>query len=124
MLSDTPSKILLINKPKNWTSFDVVKKIRGLIKKKYNINKIKVGHSGTLDPLASGLLIICTGAKTKEIKQFAFLDKEYVATIKLGSVTESFDAETQETNHKAYSHVLEKDIDNLFIKFTGKLQIK
>ena len=122
MLSDAPSKILLVNKPKKWSSFDVVKKIRGLIKKKYNIHKIKVGHSGTLDPLASGLLIICTGSKTKEIKQFESLDKEYVATIKLGSVTESFDAETQETNHKPYSHILEKDINNLFIKFTVEIK--
>jgi tRNA pseudouridine55 synthase len=122
MLPDTLSKILLINKPKNWTSFDVVKKIRGLIKKKYSIDKIKVGHSGTLDPLASGLLIICTGSKTKDIKQFEPLEKEYIATIKLGCITASFDAETKETNHKPYNHILEQDVESLFIKLTGKLK--
>ena len=67
--------IILIDKPIKWTSFDVIKRIRGLIKKKYGLNKLKVGHAGTLDPLASGLLIICTGKKTKELSKFQNLKK-------------------------------------------------
>ena len=86
--------IILINKPINWTSFDVVKKIRVLLKKKYNLKKIKVGHAGTLDPLATGLLIVCSGKKTKEISKYQNLKKTYLATIKLGYITESFDRET------------------------------
>ena len=72
--------ILLINKPLNWTSFQVVNKIRWLIKSKFNIKKIKVGHAGTLDPLAEGLLIICTGKMTKKISEFQNLEKEYSGT--------------------------------------------
>ena len=89
------SQILLVNKPLEWTSFDVVKKIRGIIKKKYNISKIKVGHAGTLDPRASGLLILCIGQKTKQISSFENLDKTYVGVLKLGCVTDSFDSETE-----------------------------
>ena len=86
------SKMLLVNKPIDWTSFDVVKKIRGMLKEKYNIKKIKVGHAGTLDPKASGLLIVCTGQKTKTIKLFEGLNKTYVGVMKLGFVTDSFDS--------------------------------
>ena len=78
--------ILLINKPLNWTSFQVVNKIRWLIKSKFNIKKIKVGHAGTLDPLAEGLLIICTGKMTKKISEFQNLEKEYSEEVKLGLV--------------------------------------
>ncbi len=77
------SKIILVNKPLDWTSFDVVKKIRGIIKKKYSIPKIKVGHSGTLDPKASGLLVICTGKKTKMMTDFENLNKRYCGVIKI-----------------------------------------
>lgn len=86
---------LLLNKPLGWTSFDLVKKIRNTLKYKYNIKKIKVGHAGTLDPLASGLMIICTGKFTKKLEGFQGLDKEYIADIRLGSTTPSFDLETQ-----------------------------
>ena len=87
--------ILLINKPLNWTSFQVVNKIRWLIKSKFNIKKIKVGHAGTLDPLAEGLLIICTGKMTKKISEFQSLEKEYSGTFYLGATTPSFDLETE-----------------------------
>ena len=73
--SHTISKMLLVNKPIDWTSFDVVKKVRGIIQKKYNLKKIKVGHAGTLDPKASGLLIICAGKQTKQMKLFESLNK-------------------------------------------------
>ena len=91
---------LLLNKPLGWTSFDLVKKIRNTLKHKYNIKKIKVGHAGTLDPLASGLMIICTGKFTKKLEGFQGLDKEYIADIRLGSTTPSFDLETQVDNEQ------------------------
>ena len=103
-LSDI-SKIFLINKPIEWTSFDVVKKIRGIIQKKYNVKKIKVGHAGTLDPKASGLLIVCAGEKTKQMKLFENLDKTYIGIMKIGCVTDSFDSETEEKNHKEYKFI-------------------
>jgi tRNA pseudouridine55 synthase len=88
-------QVLLFNKPVFWTSFDMVNKVRLMIRKSLGIKKIKVGHAGTLDPLASGLLIICTGKATKKIEEFRDLDKEYLATISLGATTPSFDLETE-----------------------------
>ena len=119
---DQISKVLLIDKPKDWTSFDVVKKIRGLIKKKHSIKKIKVGHSGTLDPLATGLLVVCIGNKTKEIRNLEILEKEYVATIKLGCTTDSFDGEMPEKEHKTYSHLSEENIVKVLSDFHGPIQ--
>jgi len=118
------SKILLLNKPIDWTSFDVVKKTRGLIKKKYSIKKIKVGHSGTLDPKASGLLIVCTGDYTKKMKDLENLNKKYVCVMKLGCVTDSFDSETKERNHKSYEHVSIQKIKSVFLDFTGDQEQK
>jgi len=97
-------EILLINKPLEWTSFDVVKKIRNTISRKMGIKKIKVGHAGTLDPLATGLLIICTGKMTKRINEFQNQYKEYTGTFFIGATTPSFDQETEinekfETKH-------------------------
>lgn len=112
--------IILINKPINWTSFDVVKKIRGLIKKKHSLSKLKVGHAGTLDPLASGLLIICTGKKTKEISEFQNLKKTYLATIKLGYITDSFDRETEEKNKKDYKNISTSKINKISKVFFGE----
>jgi tRNA pseudouridine55 synthase len=86
--------VLLVDKPENWTSFDVVNKLRILLKRKFG--KIKVGHAGTLDPLATGLLIICTGKKTKEIDTYMGLDKEYTGSFCMGATTPSFDRETAE----------------------------
>ena len=120
MRRDDVSKLLLINKPKSWTSFDVVKKTRGLLKQKYKLKKLKVGHAGTLDPLASGLLIICSGVKTKEIQMFERLDKVYIATIQLGCVTDSFDAETPEKNHKSYIDISIEDVKKNLLKFMGE----
>ena len=97
-------QILLIDKPLGWTSFDLVKKVRNLIRTKYNLKKIKVGHAGTLDPLASGLLIVCTGKFTKRISEFQRQEKTYTGDITLGGTTPSYDLETEidtkfETNH-------------------------
>ena len=88
-------QVLLFDKPLYWTSFDLVNKVRIIIKNALGIKKIKVGHAGTLDPLASGLMIICTGRATKKIEEFRDLDKEYIATVHLGETTPSFDLETE-----------------------------
>jgi tRNA pseudouridine55 synthase len=87
-------QVLVVDKPLEWTSFDVVNKIRYAIRDKYQIKKIKVGHAGTLDPLATGVVVICTGKKTKTINDFLIEDKEYTGKIQLGSTTPSFDLET------------------------------
>ena len=84
-------KILTFNKPVGWSSFDLVKKVRNLLKIKYKFKKLKVGHAGTLDPLASGLMIICTGKFTKKISQLQDQDKTYIADILFGATTPSFD---------------------------------
>lgn len=86
---------LLVNKPKGWTSFDVVNKIRYHLQKKLGVKNLKVGHAGTLDPMATGLLLICTGKATKNLAEFQGLDKEYTGTITLGATTPSYDAETE-----------------------------
>lgn len=87
-------EILLINKPYKWTSFDVVGKLRSIIRQRLGIRKIKIGHAGTLDPLATGLLILCTGKFTRRIDEFQGLEKEYTGTFRLGATTPSFDLET------------------------------
>lgn len=87
-------KVILIDKPLEWTSFDAVKKVKNGLRKKYQLKKIKVGHAGTLDPLASGLLIVCTGKKTKIIESIQAQEKTYIGTIKLGETTPSYDLET------------------------------
>lgn len=117
MLNDT----ILINKPINWTSFDVVKKVRLTLKKHFQIKKIKVGHAGTLDPLATGLLIICVGKKTKTISEIQNLNKKYLAVIKLGYITESFDREKAEDSKKDISYISKKDILNLKNDFLGSI---
>lgn len=88
-------QVLLFDKPLYWTSFDLVNKVRIIIKSTLGIRKIKIGHAGTLDPLASGLMIICTGKATRRIEEFRDLDKEYVATIHMGETTPSYDLETE-----------------------------
>ena len=114
-------EILLINKPLKWTSFQVVNKIRWLIKSKFNIKKIKVGHAGTLDPLADGLLIICTGKMTKKIDQFQNLDKIYTGKFFLGATTPSYDLETELDSVKPINNISEKLISKALKSFNGKI---
>lgn len=114
-------EILLINKPLKWTSFQVVNKIRWLIKSKFNIKKIKVGHAGTLDPLADGLLIICTGKMTKKIDQFQNLDKIYTGNFFLGATTPSYDLETEVNSVKPINNISEKLISKALESFNGKI---
>jgi tRNA pseudouridine55 synthase len=103
-------EILLVNKPLEWTSFDVVNKLRYTIKHKIKVKKIKVGHAGTLDPLADGLLIICTGKNTKRIEEFMGLVKVYSGIIRLGSTTPSYDLETEIDQHYPTDHITEEKI--------------
>lgn len=112
-------KVLLIDKPLDWTSFDAVNKIRYAIKKHLNVKKIKVGHAGTLDPKATGLLIICTGKKTKDIEQLMGLEKEYTGTIKLGATTPSYDLETGENEQFSTKHITESLLHEVAQSFIG-----
>tara|TARA_B100001287_G_scaffold276568_1_gene287917 strand:- start:3643 stop:4323 length:681 start_codon:yes stop_codon:yes gene_type:complete len=116
------SKLFLVNKPIRWTSFDIVKKIRSSIKKKYNLKKLKVGHAGTLDPLATGLMIICTGKKTKIIEEFLNLNKKYSATVKLGAITDSYDRETIERDKKSLTDLELKKIRKIVLGFVGEYE--
>ena len=115
-------EVLLINKPLHWTSFQLVNKLRWLIKRKLGIKKIKVGHAGTLDPLASGLMIICTGKKTKEISQHQAAEKEYIATLKLGATTPSYDGETEETYFYPTKHISKELILSVCNRFIGETE--
>lgn len=112
-------KVLLFDKEKTWTSFDLVNKTRNLIKKTFNIKKIKVGHAGTLDPLATGLLIVCTGKETKNIDQYQNLSKTYITTIKLGESTPSFDLETEVDNVMPYEHITKASLTEVIQSFIG-----
>ena len=117
-------KLLLIDKPLNWTSFQVVNKIRWLIRNKFSLKKIKVGHAGTLDPLATGLLIICTGKMTKEISKFQIQTKKYTGTFLLGTTTPSYDLETEPNKPFTIDHVTEDLITQSVQKFIGKIKQK
>jgi len=115
-------QVLLIDKPLNWTSFQVVSKIRWSLKKDLKIKKIKVGHAGTLDPLASGLLVLCTGKMTKQIDTFQGQEKEYTGTIVLGSTTPSFDLETEINETFATEHITPELINETTKQFIGDIQ--
>jgi tRNA pseudouridine55 synthase len=115
-------EILLVNKPYRWTSFDVVNKVRYTIKKELGIKKIKLGHAGTLDPLATGLLILCTGKNTKKIDEFIGYDKEYTGTFMLGATTPSFDLETDVDRQYPADHLTEEMIRKATHPFIGTIQ--
>ncbi len=111
--------VLYIDKPLTWTSFDVVNKIRWSLKTNLGIKKIKVGHAGTLDPLASGLVIVCTGRATKKITQFQDLEKVYDAKIRLGATTPSFDLETEVDQSFPWEHISNEMVIRALEKLTG-----
>ena len=117
-------QVLLIDKPLGWSSFDVVKKIKNLIRTKYKLKKIKVGHAGTLDPLATGLLIVCTGKFTKRISEIQNQWKTYTGTITLGGTTPSYDLETELNNNYETSHITEKLIHQTAKQFLGEIDQK
>ncbi len=110
-------ELLLIDKPLTWTSFDVVGKIRNTIR----IKKIKVGHAGTLDPLATGLLIVCTGKLTKKVDEYMAEDKEYTGTFQLGSTTPSYDLETEIDQRFSIEHISENDVHQAAASFLGMI---
>lgn len=112
--------VFYIDKPLEWTSFDVVKKIKYAFKNKFKNKKYKVGHAGTLDPLATGVLIVCTGKKTKTINDMLVEDKAYTATLKLGCTTPSFDAETEEENHQVVTQIHLDKLDDVLNSFLGE----
>lgn len=114
-------RLVLIDKPLHWTSFDAVNKIRYALKRKLQVKKIKVGHAGTLDPLATGLVLICTGKMTKQINDFMDLPKVYTGEITLGTTTPSFDLETQADAHFATEHITEQMIKEAAQKFEGEI---
>ncbi len=112
-------EVLLFDKPYKWSSFDVVNKIRSMMRYVLGIQKLKVGHAGTLDPLATGLLIICTGSKTKIIESFQDMEKEYTGTFMLGSTTPSFDLETEPDEHFPVLHVTPEKVFDSARNFMG-----
>ncbi len=109
-------KVLLINKPLRWTSFDVVQKLRNIIRIK------KIGHAGTLDPLATGLLIICTGKFTKRINEYMAQEKEYTGTFTLGATTPTYDLESEPENFKSVENITEEMIRQATKNFTGEIE--
>lgn len=115
-------EVILIHKNIDWTSFDVVRSIQVFIKFNYGIKKAKIGHAGTLDPRASGLMIICTGKKTKEIERFQELEKEYTGTFYLGKTTPSFDTETLPDKDFPTEHIDDKLLTETVKKFTGEIE--
>lgn len=115
-------EVLLIDKPLEWTSFDVVNKIRHMMRYHLGIKKIKVGHAGTLDPLASGLLLVCVGKATKRIKEFTGLDKEYTGKFFIGATTPSFDLETEIDREFDSSHITEELIRDTANTFEGRIR--
>ncbi len=117
-------QVLLIDKPLTWTSFQVVNKLRWHIRKTFNIKKIKVGHAGTLDPLATGLLIICTGKFTKKINEYQAQTKEYTGTITLGATTPSYDLETEINKTFPTAHITDELIHKTTTQFIGEIAQK
>ncbi|WP_243473722.1 tRNA pseudouridine(55) synthase TruB [Winogradskyella sp. MH6] len=115
-------QVLLIDKPLTWTSFQAVNKLRWAIRKAYSIKKIKVGHAGTLDPLATGLLVICTGKMTKQINTFQGQEKEYTGTFVVGSTTPSYDLETEIDATFPIDHISEDLIHRTTKQFIGKIE--
>jgi len=111
----------LIDKEKTWTSFDVVNKLRGALRHNLGVKKIKVGHAGTLDPMATGLLVVAVGPFTKKIDSIQGQDKRYTATVKLGVTTPSYDAESDEINPVSLDGIRSEDLLSVFPQFTGDI---
>ena len=115
-------KVLYFDKPLGWTSFNLVNRVRGVLSRHIGVKKLKVGHAGTLDPLATGVMILCTGKNTKLIESFQYQTKEYVATIKLGATTPSFDLETEIDAEYPTEHITEELVKETLAKFIGEIQ--
>jgi tRNA pseudouridine55 synthase len=112
-------KVLLFNKPLYWTSFDLIRKVKGVLKSTLKLKKLKVGHAGTLDPLATGLMIVCTGRETRNIEKYQSQPKEYEAIITLGATTPSFDLETDVDLRYPTEHITKTDVEQVLQQMTG-----
>lgn len=121
MIDIENGSIILVNKPYTWTSFQVVNKLKYHIKHKYGVKKFKIGHAGTLDPLATGLLIICIGKFTKRIEEFQAKEKEYTGVFRLGATTPCFDLEKPIDNEYPYLHITNEDVLRVANSFTGEI---
>ena len=115
-------EILLIYKPLGWTSFDAVKRVRGALARRMKVKRLKVGHAGTLDPLATGVMVICTGRATKRIDQLQAVVKEYIATLSLGATTPSFDLETEVDATYPIDHITRQLAEETLQKFVGSIE--
>lgn len=115
-------EVICINKPLNWTSFRVVNSVRARLCRRLRLKKLKVGHAGTLDPLATGVMIICTGKKTKQIDSLQAREKEYIAELTLGATTPSFDLETQIDAHYPTEHINRELIEECLRQFEGEIE--
>lgn len=115
-------EVLYIDKPLGWTSFDAVNRLRGAMKRRMGVKKIKVGHAGTLDPLATGVMVICTGKATKRIEELQAGVKEYVATVALGATTPSFDLETKIDATYPTDHITRELVESVLKRFVGRIE--
>ena len=115
-------EIISVDKPLGWTSFDAVKRVRGALTRRYGVKRFKVGHAGTLDPLATGVMIICTGKATKNIDTLQAGVKEYIATMALGATTPSFDLETEIDTIYPVEHITRELVETTLPKFTGRIE--
>ena len=122
MLNPIEGEIFHVDKPLKWTSFDVVKRIRGILSRRTGKKKLKVGHAGTLDPLATGVMTIVTGKSTKLIEELQAHTKEYVATIRLGATTPSYDLETGVDAEYPWEHITREGVEETLTKFIGRIQ--
>ena len=122
MFNPIEGEILYIDKPLHWSSFDAVKRVRGMLVRRLKLKKIKVGHAGTLDPLATGVMIVCTGKSTKRIDELQAHVKEYIATIALGATTPSFDLETEIDERFPIEHITRELVESVLVQFTGEIQ--
>ena len=123
LLNPIEGEVFYVDKPLHWTSFYAVKRIRGVLQKRLGLKKLKVGHAGTLDPLATGVLILCTGRATKRIDELQAHVKEYVATLQLGATTPSFDLETEVDANYPWEHIEREQVERVLREqFTGSIE--
>lgn len=122
MLNPVEGEIFYVDKPLRWTSFDVVKRIRGVLNRRTGIKKLKVGHAGTLDPLATGVMTVVTGRATKRIEELQAHTKEYVADIRLGATTPSFDLETEVDAEYPWEHIGREQVEAVLQRFLGTIK--
>ena len=122
MFNPIQGEILYIDKPLHWSSFDAVKRVRGALLRRLGLKKMKVGHAGTLDPLATGVMIVCTGKATKRIDELQAHVKEYIATIALGATTPSFDLETSIDATFPTAHITRELVEDALTRFTGRIE--